>query len=118
MLVAYVSDERYVALPGVVLEFEGESGSFEAHSRATGWVHVELPPATYKVTLQKPGFGSKSVRVEVAPGRPPQHLRLLSDCLLGYAWPKWVRAGEKSEFRVHSVEPYQLGLWRYGIQKE
>ena len=63
---------------------------------------------TYKVTLQKPGFGAKSVRVEVAPGRPPYHFRLLSDGLLGYAWPKWVKAGEKSEFRVHSVEPYQL----------
>ena len=45
MLVAYVSDERYVALPDVLLEFEGEAGSFEARSRATGSVHVDLPPA-------------------------------------------------------------------------
>ena len=30
MLIAYVSDERYVALPDVLLEFEGEAGSFEA----------------------------------------------------------------------------------------
>ena len=29
-----------------------------------------------------------------------------------------MKAGEKSEFRVHSVEPYQLSLWRYGFQKE
>ena len=56
--------------------------------------------------------------MEVAPGRPPHQFRLLSDGLLGYAWPKWVKAGEKSEFRVHSVEPYQLSLWRYGIGKE
>ena len=35
-LVAYVSDERYVALPDVILEFEGAAGSFEARSRATG----------------------------------------------------------------------------------
>jgi hypothetical protein len=41
----------------------------------------------------------------------------LSDCLLGYVWPKWVKAGEKGEFRVHSVEPYKLDLWRYGIKK-
>jgi hypothetical protein len=118
MLVAYVSDERYVAVPDVLLEFEGESGSSEARSRATGSVHADLPPGTYKVTLQKPGFGSKSVRVDLAPNRSPHHFRLLSDCLLGYAWPKWVKAGEKSEFRVHSVEPYQLSLWRYGIKKE
>jgi hypothetical protein len=69
------------------------------------------------VTLQKPGFGAKSVHVTVGAGEPYQ-FRLLSDGLLGYAWPKWVRAGEKSEFRVHSVEPYQLGLWRYGWQKQ
>jgi hypothetical protein len=118
MLVAYVSDERYVALADVLLEFEGDTGSFEARSRATGSVHVDLPAGSYKVTLQKPGFGSKSVRVDLAPGKPPQHFRLLSDCLLGYAWPKWVKSGERSEFRVHSVEPYQLGLWRFGIRKE
>ena len=26
-----------------------------------------------------------------------------------------MKAGEKAEFRVHSVEPYQLELWRYGL---
>jgi N,N-dimethylformamidase len=116
-LVAYVSDERYVALPDVILEFEGDAGSFEARSRATGAVHLVMPSGTYKVTLQKPGFGAKSVRVEIASSGPPHHFRLLSDALLGYAWPKWVKAGEKAEFRVHSVEPYQLSLWRYGFLK-
>ena len=57
MLIAYVSDERYVALPDVLLELESDAGSFEARSRATGAVHVDLPPAIYKVTLQKSGFG-------------------------------------------------------------
>jgi N,N-dimethylformamidase len=38
--------------------------------------------------------------------------------LLGYAWPKWCRAGEVVEWRVHTVEPYKLGLWRYGYRKE
>jgi len=118
MLIAYVSDERYVALPDVLLEFEGLAGSFEARSRATGSVHAELPAGKYKVTLQKSGFGAKSVVVDVIPGRAPYHFRLLSDRLLGYAWPKWVKAGEKSEFRVHSVEPYELSLWRYGVEKE
>ena len=83
-----------------------------------GSVHAELPAGTYKVTLQKPGFGAKSVQLEIAPGREPFQLRLLADGLLGYAWPKWLKAGEKSEFRVHSVEPYHLSLWRYGIHKE
>jgi hypothetical protein len=71
MLVAYVSDEHDVAWPDVLLEFEGESGSFETRSRATGSVHVDLPPGTSKVTRQKAGFATKSVRVDVTPGRPP-----------------------------------------------
>jgi hypothetical protein len=117
MLIGYVSDERYVALPDVLLEFENTAGSYEARSRATGSVHADLPAGDYKVTLAKAGFGSKSVRVTVGTGTP-YHFRLLTDGLLGYAWPKWVRAGESSEFRVHSVEPYKLGLWRYGWKKE
>ena len=67
MLIAYVSDERYVALPDVLLELEGEAGSFEARSRATGSVHVEVPSGNYKVTLQKPGFGAKSVQLADQP---------------------------------------------------
>src|SRR5947208_758391 len=120
MLVAYVSDERYVALPDVLLEFESMSSrgrSFEARSRASGSAHVDLPPGDYKVTLFKPGYESKSVRLVVDERSGPHQFRLLSDGLLGYAWPKWVRSGERSEFRVHSVEPYKLGLWRYGCRK-
>jgi hypothetical protein len=33
-------------------------------------------------------------------------------------WPKWVRSGESAEFRIHSVEQYQLTLWRYGLERE
>jgi hypothetical protein len=29
-----------------------------------------------------------------------------------------VRTGERSEFRVHAVEPYRLTLWRYGLRRE
>jgi hypothetical protein len=118
MLIAYVSDERYVALPDVLIEFEGTAGSFESRSRATGAVYADLPAGSYKVTLQKSGFGAKSVSLEITPDCEPYHLRLLADGLLGYAWPKWLKAGEKSEFRVHSVEPYHLSLWRYGFHKE
>ncbi|MCC2672557.1 MAG: hypothetical protein K0Q72_5029, partial [Armatimonadetes bacterium] len=37
---------------------------------------------------------------------------------LGYVWPKWVRSGERGEFRCHGTEPYRLSLWRYGREKE
>lgn len=118
MLIGYVSDERYVALPDVALEFTNAAGqSWETRSRASGSVHLELPPGEYRVVLQKAGFGAKFSRVSL-PIATPHHFRLLSDCLLGYAWPKWVRSGEASEFRVHSVEPYKLELWRYGWQPE
>src|SRR5207248_6332446 len=89
MLTGYVSDERYVALPDVLLEFEGPAGSFEARSRASGSIHVDLPPGEYTVTLQKPGFGGQRSRL-VLPGAAPHPFRLLSDCLLGYALPKFV----------------------------
>lgn len=121
MLVGYVSDERYVALPDVLLEFEDRArpgASVEARSRASGAVHVDVAPGAYRVTLQKSGFGAKRVEITVHPTAAPYHFRLLADGLLGYAWPKWVRSGECSEFRVHSVEPYQLSLWRYGWAKE
>lgn len=118
MLVGYVSDERYTALADVVLEFIDEHDrSWECRSRASGSVHAELPPGYYRVVLQKPGFGSKFSSVTV-PLEKPHQFRLLSDGLLGYAWPKWVRCGEDAEFRVHSVEPYKLELWRYGSQPE
>lgn len=117
-LIGYVSDERYVAIPDAVLEFVNSAGdSFEARSRASGAVYVHIPDGEYRVVLQKLGYGAKFSRV-VLPVSAPHHFRLLSDGILGYAWPKWVRSGEKSEFRVHSVEPYKLELWRYGASPE
>src|SRR5947208_171427 len=64
MLIGYVSDERYVALAEVLLEFTNDRGeSWEARSRASGSVHADLPPGEYTVTLCKPGFGSKRVNL-------------------------------------------------------
>jgi N,N-dimethylformamidase beta subunit-like protein len=118
MRIGYVSDERYVALPDVLLEFVNERGdSWEARSRASGSIHVHLPAGEYVVTLHKPGFGGKRVRLSLPLAKPHQ-FRLLADGLLGYAWPKCVRSGEESEFRVHSVECFHLELWRYGWTKE
>ena len=117
MLIGYVSDERYVAVPEVLLEFEGETGSFETRSRATGAIYADLAPGEYRVTLYKPGYGPKSVQLQ-APTDAPYPFRLLTDGLLGYMWPKWVQSGQQSEFRVHAVEAYKLSLWRYGWEKE
>ncbi len=118
MLIGYVSDENYVAIADCVVELD-QDGNTVATTRSTarGAIHADVPPGDYRVTLVKPGFGSKSVRLTL-PLDEPHQFRLLSDGLLGYVWPKWVRTGEKSEFRVHSVEPYQLSLWRYGLEKE
>ena len=121
MLAAYVSDEYYAALPGTQVEFTpvADSGPTRvATSSASGAVRVEgLPPGDYRVCVAKSGFGSKRVHAKIG-SDCPIHFRLLSDRLLGYAWPKWCRAGETVQFRVHSVEPYKLGLWRYGRHKE
>ena len=117
MLIGYVSDERYVALPDTLLEFERDGLSVEARSRASGAVYAELEPGPYRVTLYRAGYGQKSITMTVTAGQP-YHFRLLADGLLSYMWPKWVQAGEQAEFRVHAVEEYKLELWRYGMAKE
>jgi hypothetical protein len=118
MLVGYVSDEYYAALADVQLEFRGAGAvSGLCRSTASGAVHTELPAGEYEVCLARAGFGSKRIRHRIHPDAPIQ-FRLLSDKLLGYAWPKWCRAGETVEFRVHAVEPYKLALFRYGYHKE
>lgn len=118
MLIGYVSDERYVALADVLIEFQ-RGGQTVAVVRSTprGAVNADVPPGEYQVTLVKNGYGSKSVRMTVG-GKEPYQFRLLSDSILGYVWPRWVKSGEKSEFRVHSPEPYRLSLWRYGWKRE
>ncbi len=119
MLLAYVSDERDLALAGVSVELTGPDGSsFATHSRATGAVVLDVPPGTYELALQKSGFGAKRTWIEVGAEGPPVRLRMLADGLLGYVWPRWSRTGEEAEFRVHAVEPYELSLWRHGWTKD
>jgi hypothetical protein len=118
MLIGYVSDEYYAALPDVLVEFRRQDDSrLLTRSGASGAIYADLTSDIYEVCLSKPGFGSKRVAVSVG-GTALLQFRLLSDRLLGYAWPKWCRSGEPVEFRVHAVEPYKLGLWRCGYQKE
>ena len=118
MLIGFVSDEKYLALCDVVLEFVKGEESFAVRSRASGAVHADVPPGEYSVVLQKAWFGPKRVTLTVAEGMAPHKFRLLSDSLLGFMWPKWVRAGERSEFRCHSASPYKLELYRYGLERE
>lgn len=117
--IAYVSDEMYLALSDVLAEFEPASGGEPTVLRSSprGAFYAEIPAGTYRVVLAKAGYGAKTVTAELGTGAPVQ-FRLLSDGLIGYMWPKWVRAGETAEFRVHSVEPYQLSLWRYGLRRD
>jgi hypothetical protein len=118
VLVGYVSDESYAALPEALLEFRGASGApVVCRASPSGAVYADLSAGEYEVCLARPGYGSKRVRVAVG-ASGPIHFRLLSDRLLGYAWPKWCREGEAVQFRVHAVEPYKLGLWRYGYRKD
>jgi hypothetical protein len=117
MLIGYVSDHRYVALPGVHVELIGPAGSAAALSRATGSVHADVPPGRYEIVLAKDGYGAKRVTLDL-PASEPHQFRLLPDELWGYVWPKWVRGGESSEFRVHSDAAYKLELFRYGLVKE
>src|SRR5688572_23868330 len=117
-LVAYVSDEYYQALPGVLVEFqrEGQPPVFAA-STASGAVYADVAPGTYEVTIAKEGFGGKRASATLIADRPHQ-FRLLSKTLYGYAWPKWIQSGTAGEFRVHSDEPYHISLWRYGKEKQ
>lgn len=118
MLVGYVSDERYLALADVNVEFHrgGETVAV-VRSTARGAVNADLAPGRYDVTLSKAGFGPKTVSLEVGTGAPHQ-FRLLSDSLYGYVWPKWAKSGESGEYRLHTPEETQITLWRYGLKKE
>ena len=117
MLVGYVSNERYVAVPNVLFEFRGTAGVTTATSTVSGAVYAEIEPGEYQVVLGREGYGSKLLTM-TASDDSPYNFRVLSDSLLGYMWPKCVQSGQRSEFRVHAVEEYELELWRYGADKE
>jgi hypothetical protein len=58
MLVGYVSDERFVALSGVQIEFQqNQQTRAVVQSTPRGAVLVDLPAGKYDVTLVAPGFG-------------------------------------------------------------
>lgn len=117
-LLAYVSDENYLALSKVNLEVVSPDGTRTIlESSSSGAIFGSLVADTYHVVLAKDGYGSKRVTCILGSGEPYQ-FRLLSRTLMGYMWPKWTVSGERSEVRAHSHEQFQLTLWRYGLKKE
>jgi N,N-dimethylformamidase len=118
LLIGYLSDERYLAIADALVEFErdGESVAI-VRSSPRGAIRAALTPGHYRATFAKDGFGPKCSEVDVVNGAV-HSFRLLSNKLRGYVWPKWVRSGERGEFRVHAMEAYRLSLWRYGLRKE
>jgi N,N-dimethylformamidase len=119
VIIGYVSDEMYLALPDVLVEFEPIGGGKVTVLRSSprGALYGDLKPGEYSAVLAKPGYGAKTAQVKIGTCNPVQ-FRLLSDNLVGYMWPKWVRCGESAEYRVHATEQYQLSLWRYGLRRE
>src|SRR5688572_6705836 len=98
MLIGHVSDEYYAALADVLVEIRPPSGPpVTVRTSVSGAIHADVPAGRCEVCLARPGFGSKRVQVGVDPKKPVA-FRLLSDRLLGYAWPKWCRSGEPVEF--------------------
>lgn len=118
MLAGYVSDENFIAVVGAAVEFEDRNGTcYNGVSSATGALRLDIPPGDYRVTVACPGHGRKVTDVRVGDG-PPAQIRLVRDRLLGYAWPKAVRSGQRAELRISSPHAYRAELWRYGAEKE
>jgi len=117
-ILAYVSDENYLALSEVKVEVVARDGSRTIlESSPSGALFGCLPTDTYDVVLAKDGYGSKRVTCTLDSSEPFQ-FRLLGRALMGYMWPKWTVSGHRSEVRAHSHEQFQLTLWRYGLKKE
>ncbi len=76
MLIGYVSDERYVALADVLVEFDRDGESVAVvRSTPRGRIIADLAPGTYRVTLVKDGYGPKVVTLEL-PMNAPHQFRL------------------------------------------
>lgn len=119
MLIGWVSDEYDLALADVVVDLERDGELVGVvRSGATGAIVADVSAGQYVLSFARPGYGSKRVVAEVRDGAAPTRFRLLSDTLMGFVWPRWVRAGEHGELRFHATEPYRLSLWRYGRQAE
>ncbi|MFP6752176.1 MAG: hypothetical protein VB855_10895, partial [Pirellulaceae bacterium] len=93
MLIGYLSDEQHVAIAGAWVTLENESGRWDLRSQADGALLADVAPGEYQITLNHADFGGKRVRATIREDDPCQ-FRLMSDSLVGYMWPKWVRVGQ------------------------
>ena len=59
MLIGYVSDDRYVAIPSVKLLFENAERHLATESLADGSVRVDIEPGQWRITINHPGYGSE-----------------------------------------------------------
>jgi len=118
MIIGYVSDEHYLALADVSVEFMKDE-KLVGHTKTfmSGAVESDLPAGNYRMTFGKPGYGSKHVEITL-PVNEPIKFRLLSDKLIGYMWPKWSVSGEKSTIRINSAASCRVELFRYGLKKQ
>jgi hypothetical protein len=118
MLIGYVTNEMYEALHDVQIAFHRDGTHVTTvHSEPTGAIHADVSSGRYEVVLAKDGYGKKRSTVEIGEDRV-HDLRLLRSRPLGYIWPKWCRAGETAEYRLHTPQDTRLTLWRYGAEKE
>lgn len=117
MLIAYVSDEYYVAIPSapyVIKTATGQSSS--GLTDANGEIHAEIGAGEIELAVNHGGFGPKKVLARFETNNPIQ-LRLLSETLYGFVWPKWVKKGDPAEVLISSKSPYRAELWKYGKKK-
>lgn len=117
MLIAYVSDEYYVAIPDASFVIRTQNGQLlNGKTNANGEVHAEIDTGAIELIVNPKGFGPKRVHAQFEVDNPIQ-LRLLSEKLYGFVWPKWVNKGGSAEVLVSSKTPYRAELWRYGEVK-
>ena len=116
MLIGYVSDERYVALADVLIEFDrgGRVRRGRPLDAARGGLRRCSRRATYRRDARQGGLRPEACHRDVGGGRR----RTSSGSCRTACSATSGRAGRgrasSREFRVHSVEPYRLSLWRYG----
>lgn len=123
MLLGYVSDEMYVAISDVQVEFrsadkQNRTEAFLFRSAPSGAIYGEIPIGEYDVAISHPGYGSKISRYTRELQSKPVQFRLMSKKLTGYIWPKWSQSGAKAEIRFSSHEVVDISLWRLGWDVE
>src|SRR5262249_14109274 len=78
MLIGYVSDEYYAALPDATVELIGAGEQrVVVRSSASGAVTADVSPREYGGCLAKPGFGSKRVKATI---RGPEPMQIRARC--------------------------------------